>query len=43
MVEIEPVGNFVNIELFDVYTDRYYVSQFQLLEDNREVLHESID
>ena len=43
MVELEPVGNFIEVELFDVYTDRYYVSQFQLLEDNREMLHENSD
>lgn len=43
MVELDPVGNFIDIELFDVFTDRYYVSQFQLLEDNRKVLHENSD
>lgn len=43
MVELEPVGNFIEVELFDVYTDRYYVSQFQLLEENKEVHHEISD
>ena len=43
MIEIEPVGNFIELELFDVYTDRYYLSQFQIMEENEEVHHANID
>lgn len=43
MIEIEPVGNFIELELFDVYTDRYYLSQFQIMEENEEVRHANID
>lgn len=43
MVELEPVGNIVELELFDVYTDRYYLSQFLILEENEEVRHETVD
>lgn len=51
MIEIEPIGNqltldaagnFISLELFDVFTDRYYISQFQMSEDYVEVLHEDI-
>ena len=43
MIEIEPVGNFIELELFDVYTDRYYLSQFLITEENEEVRHANID
>lgn len=43
MVELEPVGNSIELELFDVYTDRYYLSQFQIMEETEEVRHANID
>lgn len=43
MNEIEPIGNSIELVLFDVYTDRYYLSQFQIMEENEEVHHANID
>lgn len=48
MIEIEPVGNQlfldeignqVSLQLFDVFTDHYYLSQFQIMQEHGEVLH----
>lgn len=47
-VEIEPIGNqvellslgnSVEVSIFDVYTDRAFLSQFQINEENKEVRH----
>jgi hypothetical protein len=40
MVEIEDIGNQVEFALFDVFTDSYYLTQFQTIDEHREVIHE---
>jgi hypothetical protein len=40
MVEIEDIGNQVEFHLFDVFTDSYYLTQFQTVDEHREVIHE---
>lgn len=39
-VDFSIVGNQVDFHLFDVFTDSYYSTQFQLIEEHREVIHE---
>jgi len=34
---IEPVVNAVTVELFDVYTTTYFLSEVMTLEDHKEV------
>lgn len=52
MVELEPVGNqlslvnvgnSISLQLFDVYTDHYYLNQFLMLEEHEEVVHANSD
>ena len=52
MVDLEPVGNqlslddvgnSVSLQLFDVFTDHYFLSQFLILEEHEEVIHANID
>jgi len=52
MVDLEPVGNQTQVSsvgnqvessLFDIFTDRYFLSQFQLIEEHKEVTHEIND
>lgn len=51
-VQIEPIGNQtllsmignrIELTLFDVHTDRYFLSQFQITEEHKEVTHEGSD
>ena len=39
-VELKEVGNSVEITTFDVFTERGFISQFQISEENEEVRHE---
>jgi hypothetical protein len=41
MVEVEKIGNQVEFSLFDVFTDSYYVTQFQTIDEHKEVIHEA--
>lgn len=36
---VEAIGNDVSVTLFDVYTDRLFLSQFQLYEETKEVAY----
>jgi hypothetical protein len=36
-VEIQPIGNSVEVSLFDVYTTEYFLSAAQILEEHEEV------
>lgn len=39
-VELTPAGNSVELGLFDVYTNRYFLSPFQITEVHQEVSYE---
>lgn len=41
--QVYEVGNHVEVKLFDVFTDRYFISQFQIAEEHREVTHANND
>ena len=36
-VEIQPIGNSVEVSLFDVYTTEYFLSAAQILDEHEEV------
>jgi len=36
-VEIQPIGNSVELSTFDVYTTSYFLSAAQILEEHEEV------
>ncbi len=36
-VEIQPIGNSVELSTFDVYTTSYFLSVAQILEEHKEV------
>lgn len=38
--ELSAVGNDAEVTTFDVFTERSYISQFQISEENEEVRHE---
>lgn len=40
-VELTPIGNQVELGLFDVYTDWYLISQFQTIGEHKEVSYET--
>jgi len=40
-VDLTNVGNQVEFSLFDVFTDSYYITQFQTIDEHREVIHEA--
>lgn len=40
MIELEIIENSVELALFDVFTNRYFVTQFQIEELHQEVSHE---
>lgn len=39
-IELTTIDNSVELALFDVYTNRYFLSQFQITEIHQEVSHE---
>lgn len=39
-IELIPVENSVELGLFNVYTNRYFLSPFQITEVHQEVSHE---
>lgn len=41
-VEIEPIGNSVEIEVFDVYTTEYFLYGAQILEEHEEVKEDGV-
>lgn len=39
MMELVIVGNEVEVTLFDVFTDHSFLTQFQVIEEHKEVNH----
>lgn len=40
-VTLEVIGNQIEVTTFDVFTDRTFISQFQIHEKHKEVHHET--